>query len=148
MARKNELVESVCPRCRKSFARGNTQLKTCPSCLAQREVDRRLDTKRRPASRSFCANCMEDASFEYFLAPPRWIRKKGTTPKAKIWCVLCDTCFNIWLETGVHRVYDYPRSPSIGYGGRPLTQDERDELRVKTTVDKSTGLLTYNWRRP
>lgn len=146
---RNSSTEVRCPECGEVRKVARVYRKTCPACTEIRDRERRLDTKRRPARRPYCDICIEDAKFEYYLKPDRAFRRsKSRGPE---WCVLCELCFNTWLESGSHR----PTPPAMecngpGNRGRPLMQDELDAIRAGTraTIDHATGLLTYDWRRP
>lgn len=121
--------------------------KTCDDCFEKAKYEKRLDTKRRPTNRvRTCLVCFEDAHFEYELP-----LNCGARNRFVGWKTMCKRCFDIWLRTGSHYESGEPvYIPSIGSFERPLMQDERDNLyaRRRATLDNSTGLLTYNWRKP
>ena len=148
---KSKKTEVKCPKCGAiSYNTFKSDPKTCPDCLKKMRKDRRLDTKRRPASNPSCIHCGSETKFAYFIVPPH-IRYKTKPPKR--WCSLCDECWEYWLEKE-----DFPTlktGPFLFAGfssiDRPLTQDERDVLDLGDRAyshDSETGLLTYEWRRP
>lgn len=146
---RNSKTEVRCPSCGDVRREERVYRKTCQPCTEIKEKERRLDTKRRPARRPYCDICFEDAKFEYYLKPDFGFRR--TQGRGKEWCVLCELCFTTWLESGRHR----PQTSGGYYGdcgsyGRPLMQDELDAARAssRATIDRATGLFTYDWRRP
>jgi hypothetical protein len=146
---KNCMLEVRCPDCGEVRTVERLYRKVCSACSEIRNKERRLDTKRRPARRPYCDICVEDAKFEYYLKPDRAFRR--TKSRGPEWCVLCELCFNTWLESGSHRaVHLSTRSPQHGAPSRPLMQDELDAIRASTrsAIDRNTGLFTYDWRRP
>ena len=146
---KNCSTEVRCPECGEVREVKRVYRKTCDACTELRDRERRLDTKRRLARRPYCDVCVEDAKFEYYLKPAKGFRR--TNSRGPEWCVLCELCFNTWLESGSHRVVPAGRTTSgCGSYGRPMMQDELDAARAssRATIDRSTGLFTYDWRRP
>ena len=98
---RKHLVEVMCPRCKKTRLENNMRPKTCPPCAEARERSRRMDTIRRPSRKGFCCICLEETKFEYYLLPPKIMVE--SLDKDKIWCSLCEKCFDTWLDTGIHR---------------------------------------------
>ena len=144
---KSHEVEVKCPKCLQVRLQSGNSPKVCYPCREKVYKNKRLDTMRRPGRHPYCDICVEKAKFEYFLRPPPSVRRNnGRGPE---WVVMCDLCFNTWLESGEHRISTVQPEVWIGSKGRPLTQDERDAFDAgkRMTRDRSTGLLTNEWRR-
>lgn len=144
---KSHKVEVKCPKCGEIRLQSGLTPKVCQPCREAIYRNKRLDTMRRPSRHPYCDICVEEAKFEYFLRPPSSVRRNnGRGPE---WVVMCDLCFNTWLESGAHRAITALPEVWVGSKGRPLTQDERETIDAgkRTTVDRSTGLLTLDWRR-
>ena len=149
------MIDVTCPVCKETRQEDANQknywTKTCGACWPKVELERRLDTKRRPTEKSSCEICVDPAKFEYFLKPPRTVLKQGreTDRFKRLWLTLCDRCFKHWLKEGRHYIDVSPSFSQVGSMGRPLMQDEWEEREVARAYprDSSTTLLTNEWRR-